>query len=368
MRSALFLVPLVVLPALLAQTPNQNTVFQTLITSAAVSPTYSAPVRNIGQAQHIAELYITAAPGKTCGILGTFDAGFEASFDGTNYIKLGSPATGWVPAAYGGDDRVLVRGDGVYPYVRFALRAFDAVNCRASVKYSGSLTALTVESAMQDTLFPGQQKLRNFYHTATSSITTPTYTGTGLDDLTKGGTYSRPELGVTDFCVRVDSLGAADTFSWGIYYAGAGQTPATAGACTNGATGVAMTGAAQALIYGVTVTFGAVAGHALTDQWTFEGRDAQTVIIPGTDFPDYQILPISVILSCSVAQTVAFGEGSYPWFGLRGPVFLAAGVPLVLDYTGFAYYANRKNIDFSFHASGTGPCAGTIIYRPLSRN
>jgi hypothetical protein len=83
-----------------------------------------------------------------------------------------------------------------------------------------------------------------------------TFTGSGLNDATSGGTYT----GISDFtyCVKIDATGTPDTFSWG-----------TAGSCTSGATGVSITGSAQTLSLGVTITFAATTGHTNTDHWDF---------------------------------------------------------------------------------------------------
>jgi len=81
------------------------------------------------------------------------------------------------------------------------------------------------------------------------------FTGTGLDDATEGGT---PEDGAIehDFVVEIDATGTPDTFKWSLD-----------GGSTWEATGVAITGAAQDLDDGVTVTFGATTGHTLGDKW-----------------------------------------------------------------------------------------------------
>ena len=81
------------------------------------------------------------------------------------------------------------------------------------------------------------------------------FTGIGLDDATSGGTYA----GAADatFTIIIDGTGAPDTFKW----------QKDAGSFT---TGVAITGSAQTLQDGVTVTFTATTGHTLDDQWTID--------------------------------------------------------------------------------------------------
>jgi len=81
------------------------------------------------------------------------------------------------------------------------------------------------------------------------------FTGTGLDDLTSGGTYTGA-LGPI-YTIVIDSLGGTDTFKW----------KKDSGAYT---TGVNCATSAITLSYGVTVVFGAITGHALADQWKVE--------------------------------------------------------------------------------------------------
>ena len=83
-----------------------------------------------------------------------------------------------------------------------------------------------------------------------------TFTGAGLNDATSGGTFT----GLNDvaYCVQIDANGTPDTFEWG-----------TGGSCSNGATGVGITMAAQTLSNGVTITFAADIGHTIGDNWTF---------------------------------------------------------------------------------------------------
>jgi 3-mercaptopyruvate sulfurtransferase SseA len=87
-------------------------------------------------------------------------------------------------------------------------------------------------------------------------ISTPTFTtATGTSDLVVGSIYSS---GTTStFTVEIDSVGSPDTFRW---------------SGNNGATwtsAVVITGSAQTLVSGLTVSFGSTTGHALNDTWTF---------------------------------------------------------------------------------------------------
>ena len=88
-------------------------------------------------------------------------------------------------------------------------------------------------------------------------IESVTFAGSGLDDATSGGTFS----GSVDrrFVVKIDAEGTPDTFTW-----------SKDGGSTWDAAGVAITGAAQTLTEGVTVTFAATTGHTLNTYWNFQ--------------------------------------------------------------------------------------------------
>jgi len=81
------------------------------------------------------------------------------------------------------------------------------------------------------------------------------FIGRGLDDLTADVddyTGSNPLI----YRVQIDATGTPDTFKW-----------SDDGGATWNATGVAITGAAQTLNNGVTITFAATTGHTLNDYW-----------------------------------------------------------------------------------------------------
>jgi len=77
-----------------------------------------------------------------------------------------------------------------------------------------------------------------------------------LDDLTIGGTFTG--RGRINYRVEIDGTGTPDTFKW-----------SDDGGATWDATGVAITGDAQTLNNGVTITFGATTGHVLGSRWDF---------------------------------------------------------------------------------------------------
>ena len=80
-----------------------------------------------------------------------------------------------------------------------------------------------------------------------------TFSGTGLNDATSGGTFNGTVYALYE--VTIDTTGTPDTFKWRL----------NGGAYT---TGVAITGAAQTLSQGVQITFAATTGHTLNDTWS----------------------------------------------------------------------------------------------------
>lgn len=83
-----------------------------------------------------------------------------------------------------------------------------------------------------------------------------TFVGSGLNDATVGGTYSNSVT--RNYVVKIDSVGATDTFSW-----------SDSGGTTWNATNVAITGGTQSLNYGITITFGSITAHTALNYWMF---------------------------------------------------------------------------------------------------
>lgn len=76
---------------------------------------------------------------------------------------------------------------------------------------------------------------------------------TGLNDLSSSGTYSL--TGNAVFQIRVDGVGSPNTFEW---------RKGTSGSYTSG---IAMTGSAQVLQDGISITWAAITGHTNNDGW-----------------------------------------------------------------------------------------------------
>jgi hypothetical protein len=104
---------------------------------------------------------------------------------------------------------------------------------------------------------------RDFKLTLVAEVAPPTvvgaprFAGLGPDDLEAGGVFTGA-FAVT-YVVEIDATDAPDTFRW-----------SDDGGATWAAEGVPVSGGAQALNRGVTVTFGATEGHIPGDAWTFD--------------------------------------------------------------------------------------------------
>ncbi len=86
-----------------------------------------------------------------------------------------------------------------------------------------------------------------------ATLVSTVFTGTGINDLTAGGAYVGSTSGSV-FTFQIDGVASPDTFKW----------KKDGGAWT---TGVAITGSAQTIIEGITVTFAVITGHTLNDLW-----------------------------------------------------------------------------------------------------
>lgn len=96
--------------------------------------------------------------------------------------------------------------------------------------------------------------------------------GDTLDDLTsnQGGGYTGGDDARNRYRIQIFSIGATDTFRWS-------DDDGTTWN-DNAGLGYMITGASQALNNGVTITFGAITGHSLNDEWTINARGTWTTL------------------------------------------------------------------------------------------
>lgn len=135
----------------------------------------------------------------------------------------------------------------------------------------------------------------------------PEESNTGLNDITSGGTYTNQSDLL--YQIEIDGIGP-DTFKWTID----GGTTYT--------TGVAITGSAQILSHGVTITFANIIGHTMFDAFLFDaiannpllcsdgyGNTAFTAtnksrVGIGITYPDYTIHAAAEIPAASIVPMI----------------------------------------------------------------
>ena len=116
------------------------------------------------------------------------------------------------------------------------------------------------------------------------NVTSPYYTGTlgalSTVDMIKTGTLTMtPNVSAytgdtTPYCITIDGVGSPNTFKWKSGALGCSSNTSWA------ATAVPITGAAQTLNNGVTITFSGTTGGALTDRYAFRANKGGTVTSP----------------------------------------------------------------------------------------
>ncbi|MFZ2970668.1 MAG: hypothetical protein WA063_05965 [Minisyncoccia bacterium] len=108
------------------------------------------------------------------------------------------------------------------------------------------------------------KSLQEVYDVIAGTFDSNTFTGSGPDDMTPGGTFTGASA--LNYRVQIDAAGTSDTFTW-----------SDDGGVNWDAAGVAITGSAQTLSSGVTVTFGATTGHTLGDRWDFSTNSLPSI-------------------------------------------------------------------------------------------
>jgi hypothetical protein len=104
-----------------------------------------------------------------------------------------------------------------------------------------------------------------------------------LDDLALSGNYT--DEVARNYKVEIDAAGTTDTFKW-----------SNDGGATWVATGVAITGSAQALENGLSVTFTNTTGHTLGDNWTWTSMPViTTTAVAGINAVDTGVVRVAEI-------------------------------------------------------------------------
>ncbi len=132
------------------------------------------------------------------------------------------------------------------------------------------------------------------YTTGANVVSTPAFTGSGLDDMSLGAdtNYAGPDI--KNYRVEIYATGTPDTFKW-----------SNDGGSTWEATGVAITGSAQLLENRIYVTFAATTGHTVGDYWdetATPGRAGKSFYIYACQ-PSSGLTPVFVISANSTVPS-----------------------------------------------------------------
>jgi len=145
-------------------------------------------------------------------------------------------------------------------YVQIRSHAYETIRVSGNSHFDADLTIdgdLTVNGTQTITNSNNIALSGSFnYFNSGDTITSPTFTGTGLDDMEFKGHYTGTASNKS-FYVQIDtSHGNDDTFKW-----------STDNFTTTEAELIAITGAEQALEDGISVKFNATSGHVVNDKW-----------------------------------------------------------------------------------------------------
>lgn len=247
--------------------------------------------------------------------------------------------------------------------------------------------ARTIENWDSDSL-GGMIRSKGYTQVATglNYVKPVVFTGAGLNDATSGGTYASSTSAT--FTVIIDATGTPDTFKW----------KKDSGSFT---TGVAITGSAQALSNGVTITFAATTGHTLNNQWVisaisyddlvasgalhhFEGSSTRNYVIINGDIAYINGTSITKVDTAAFTADVlthGLSAASKAWFTnstdnlkyttIGGSVTVPTGVPaaareriyyhksrLVAEGGGVTIYGSRAGTGFWHGTANTWTASG----------
>lgn len=191
-------------------------------------------------------------------------------------------AVDWRTAHHVLGDPRFMRSIEAY-FVKYISRCHIEVGL--SVNRQNPVDVVSLPPASEVTIYQINPKAetQGFSHSlkfSNQNVGAVTFTGSGLDDLTTNETYN----GETDLSlvIQIDGTGTPDTFRW-----------SKNGGSTWAATGVSITGSAQTLENGLTVTFAATTGHTLNNSWAFLAAPSDFVIEAyGFNAEDLRILDL----------------------------------------------------------------------------
>lgn len=121
------------------------------------------------------------------------------------------------------------------------------------------------------------------------------FTGVGLDDMSSGGDSTK--TAIANMQVEIDGVGAPNTFKW-----------SNDGGSTHEATTVNITGAAQPLEDGITITFAATGGHTSGDLWDFNAGPQDILGMAST-----KLGGTNYIVACSAVEAKSLSLSGTTW-------------------------------------------------------
>jgi phage tail sheath gpL-like len=183
------------------------------------------------------------------------------------------------------------------------------------------------------TLPQNRQKMLIAGQRLAAFIEEATFEGSGLNDCISGGAFTG--LVTRKIVVQIDGSGTPDTFKW-----------SKDGGKTWEAETVSITGDAQALAEGITITFGATTGHTVGDTWYF------------TAYPEPSVAAkVPTMIFSDVEAAEYFGYGSQVHIMAKAAIDANPYVALsvcALDDAGAGVAASGSlTIDAAAVASGT---------------
>lgn len=235
-----------------------------------------------------------------------------------------------------GDDNVVL--DNTY--------VSGAYSVRINRRFTQACRTLTVGDATTMNAI----KL-SFYQTGNGPAAAD-FKGAGLNDITAGGVFTQParatDLMSPYFRVAIDGTGTPNTFKWN----GANSTD------TWTSLGVAITGGAQQLCNGITVTFASTSGHTLGDAWTFCVNAAHEALIVAGDQNNFT--PDLVVRNGgTIENRSSAGDG----FVINN---LSGGNTARVEAGGTLIHATDASFVTAFPATGNGAlsldAAGTLVF------
>jgi len=164
------------------------------------------------------------------------------------------------------------------------------------------------------------------------------FSGTGLDDLSRGGSFTGDTP--KSYCVEIDAVGDFDSFKW----SDNGCTPEVWNA-----TGVTVTGSAQALNDGLTVTLGSTNSHTVGDRWTFDVTSPANLVS-------------AVIDTASAPHYAYFGTDDGHLYRLDLGNFTASGITLLDGSAGVSLTSAVIDTASAPHYAYFGTSSG-LVYR-----